>query len=59
MHARLLAAALQSLLANQLLQHAMQLQLVLLRSEKASWPACTHARRLAAALSLQQLAAAM
>ncbi|MCY3005559.1 MAG: hypothetical protein NTV29_06240 [Planctomycetota bacterium] len=37
----------------------MQLQLVLLQSEKASWPACMHARSPAAAPLLQQLAAAM
>ena len=38
----------------------MQLQLVhQLLSEKASWPACTLARRLAAAQLLQQKAAAM
>ena len=42
------------------LQLAMQLQLVhQLPSEKAFWPACTHARSPAAVPLLQQLAAAM
>ncbi len=40
-------------------QLAMQLQLVHLPSEKASWPACMHARSPAAVPLLQQLAAAM
>jgi hypothetical protein len=48
----LLAAVMQ-------LQLAMQLQLVHLPSEKASWPACMHARSPAAVPLLQQLAAAM
>jgi hypothetical protein len=47
-----LAAAMRLLLA-------MQLQLVHLPSEKASWPACMHARSPAAVPLLQQLAAAM
>jgi hypothetical protein len=41
------------------LQLAMQHQLVHLPSEKASWPACMHARSPAAVPLLQQLAAAM
>jgi hypothetical protein len=47
-----LAAAMRLLLA-------MQLQLVHLPSEKASWPACMHARSPAAVPLLLQLAAAM
>jgi len=50
---------LQLLAAVMQLQLAMQLQLVHLQSEKASWPACMHARSPAAVLLLQQLAAAM
>ena len=47
-----LAAAMRLLLV-------MQLQLVHLPSEKASWPDCMHARSPAAVPLLQQLAAAM
>jgi len=50
---------LQHLAAVMQLQLAMQLQLVHLPSEKASWPACMHARSPAAVPLLQQLAAAM
>jgi len=50
---------LQQLAAVMQLQLAMQLQLVHLPSEKASWPACMHARSPAAVPLLQQLAAAM
>jgi len=49
----------QQLAAVMQLQLAMQHQLVYLPSEKASWPACMHARSPAAVPLLQQLAAAM
>jgi hypothetical protein len=47
------------LVAAMQLQLVTQLQLVHLQSEKASWPACMHARSPAAVPLLQQLAAAM